>query len=128
MGCSQLPKPATDRIADREAAQAAKLPKDPFDAKVFTELKKAGHDFTKATVVDFYLYFPEEGAARGCLQVLSSDGYTGEIKQDNGEWLCHLQKSMKLTADVMDMERFKFRDLTVNSGGHYDGWEAQVVK
>lgn len=104
------------------------MPKDPFDAKVFTELKNAGHDFSKETEVDFYLYFPEQGAAAGTLQVLSADGYTGEIKNQDGKWLCHLKKKMVLTADKIDMERFKFRDLTVNAGGEYDGWGAPVLK
>jgi hypothetical protein len=128
LGCDKIPKPATEAIEERNAAAASRMPKDPFDAKVFTEMKKAGHDFSKPTKVDFYLYFPEEGAARGVLQVLSTDGYTGDIKQVDGKWQCHLQKDLILTADTMDMERFKFRDLTVNAGGEYDGWGAPVVK
>jgi hypothetical protein len=128
VGCDKVPKPATEVIDERNAAAAARMPKDPFDAKVFTELKAAGHDFKKATKVDFYLTFPEEAAARGVIHVLSPDGYAGDIKQDQGQWVCHLQKEMVLTADVIDMERFKFRDLTVNSGGQYDGWGAPAVK
>lgn len=128
IGCKKVPLPASDRIEERNAAAAAKMPKDPFDAKVFTELKTAGHDFSKPTKVDFFLLFPEEGAARGVIQVLSPEGYKGEIKNENGKWLCHLQKEMILTADVIDMERFKFREFTVNAGGEYDGWGAPAVK
>ena len=104
------------------------MPKDAGDSQVFTALKQSGHDFSKPTEVNFYLYFPEEGAARGVVQVLSGDGYKGEVSQSNGEWLAHLKKTMVLDADAIDMERFKMRDLTVNSGGHYDGWEAAVQK
>lgn len=128
LGCNKIPKPATEAIEDRKAAAAAKMPKDPFDAKVFTELKTAGHDFTKKTKVDFYLNFPEEGAARGVIHALSPDGYAGGIHQVEGQWQCHLQKEMVLTADVIDMERFKFREFTVNAGGTYDGWAAPAVK
>jgi hypothetical protein len=126
-GC-KIPRPVDDYHAVQAAAAAAKRPKDAGDAKVFDQLNAAGHDFKKPTVVDFYLYFPEEAAARGALQVLSGQGYTGDISQGNGEWLCHLKKSMVLNADSIDMERFKMRDLTVNSGGHYDGWGAAVKK
>lgn len=126
-GC-KIPRPVDDYHAEQAAAAATKRPKDPDDAKVFDQLKAAGHDFKKPTEVDFYLYFPEEGAARGALQVLSGQGYTGEVGQDKGEWLCHLKKTMVLTADAIDLERFQMRDLTVNSGGHYDGWGAAVKK
>ncbi|HJP82668.1 MAG TPA: ribonuclease E inhibitor RraB [Fimbriimonadaceae bacterium] len=127
-GCSSLPKPATERIQEREAAKAARLPKDPSDAAVFAELKKAGHNFSKETKVDFYLRFPEEGAARGALQAYSGQGYTGDVSQQQGFWACHLQRKMVLTADEIDLARFGFRDITVNNGGEYDGWGAEVVK
>lgn len=128
LGCSKIPRPVDDFKADQAAKEATRLPKDPGDAQVYQELKKAGHDFSKPTTVDFYLYFPEEGAARGTLQALSSDGYSGEIKMVNGQWECHLTKTMVISAEVIDMERFKMRELTVNSGGQYDGWGAPVVK
>ncbi|MCC7230295.1 MAG: ribonuclease E inhibitor RraB [Fimbriimonadaceae bacterium] len=128
LGCSKIPRPVDDYKADRAAKEATRLPKDPGDAQVYQELRKAGHDFTKPTTVDFYLYFPEEGAARGTLQALSSDGYAGEIKMTNGQWECHLTKTMVISAEAIDMERLKMREMTVNSGGHYDGWGAPVVK
>ncbi len=127
-GCAKPPTTAPDEVEATASGQVMKMPKDPKDAELFTQLKEAGHDFSKETEVDFYLYFPEEGAARGALQVLSADGYNGTIENREGQWLCHLKKKMVLTADVIDMERFKFRDLTVNTGGEYDGWGAPVVK
>lgn len=128
LGCGALPRPVDDARAERAAAEAKKRPKDPFDAQVFDQLKKAGHDFTKQTTVDYYLYFPEEAAARGTIHVLSSEGYRGDLKLVDGRWQAHLQKDMVLTADGIDMERFKMRELTVNSGGEYDGWGAQVAR
>ena len=127
-GCT---KPEATEASENEppaaGTRAMKMPKDPKDSEVFAQMKAAGHDFSKETEVDFYLYFPEEGAARGALQVLSADGYDGTIEHRDGQWLCHLKKKMVLTADTIDMERFKFRDLTVNAGGEYDGWGAPVV-
>lgn len=128
LGCKKIPRPVDDYQAGQAAAKAARMPKDPADAKVFTELKTAGHDFSKPTEVHFYLYFPDESAARGVIHVLSSDGYAGELRQSNGQHLAFLKKTMVLDAEAIDMERFKMRDLTVNSGGEYDGWEAAVVK
>jgi len=128
IGCGALPKPVEEAKAERAAAEAQKRPKDPYDAQVFDQLQKAGHDFTKKTTVDFYLYFPEEIAARSAIHVLSSEGYRGDLKNIDGRWQAHLAKEMVLTADDIDMERFQMRELTVNSGGEYDGWGAQVVR
>lgn len=127
-GCKTDTKTASERIEESTSAAETKMPKDPKDAEVFTRLKTAGHDFQKPTKATFYLYFPEEGAARGALQVLSADGYTGKITQGDSKWLCELQKDMVLTADTIEMERFKFRDMTVNAGGEYEGWDAPPVK
>lgn len=128
LGCSGIPRPVDDARAERAAAEAKRVPKDPYDAQVFAQLRKEGHDFTKPTTVDFYLYFPEEAAARGAIHVLSSEGYRGDLKMVDGRYQAHLAKDMKLSADAIDMERFKMRELTVNAGGEYDGWGAQVVR
>jgi hypothetical protein len=127
-GCSSLPRPVDDARAERAAAEARRVPKDPYDAEVFAQLKKAGHDFTKPTTVDFYLYFPEEAAARGVIHVLAPEGYRGDLKNVDGRFQAHLAKDMVLTSEAIDMERFKMREFTVNSGGEYDGWGAQVVR
>ncbi len=128
IGCAKPTKTETESSEISHSGTVEKMPKDAADSAVFTQLKQAGHDFSKETEVVFYLYFPEEGAARGALQVLSADGYNGEISSSDSQWLCKLNKKMILTADTIDMERFKFRDLTVNAGGEYDGWEAAPVK
>jgi hypothetical protein len=127
--CAPPPaKTDADRAAERQAEQAAQLPKDPNDAAVYRQLQAAGHDFSKPTLVDFTLYFPEESAARGVVQVLSAEGYRGDISLSGSEFMVHLQKEMSLTGDGIDMERFKMRELTVNVGGRYDGWGAEVRK
>jgi len=128
LGCGALPKPVDDSRTERETGEARRVPKDPYDAEVFAKLKKAGHDFSKKTTVGYYLYFPDEASARATIHVLSANGYRGDLKQADGKWLAYLQKDMVLTADEVDIERSKMRDLTVNSGGEYDGWEAQVVR
>lgn len=128
-GCAPPPaKTDADRAAERQAEQAAQLPQDPKDAALYRQLQAAGHDFAKPTRVDFTLYFPEEAAARGVVQVLSSEGYQGDISLSGAEFMVQLQKEMTLTGDAIDMERFKMRELTVNAGGRYDGWGAQVQK
>lgn len=104
-----------------------KMPKDPADAEIFRQLKKANHDFSQPTQVIYYLYFTDETAARGVIHVLSSDGYAGDLAMVDGKYQVKLTKTMKLDADTMDLERFKMRDLTVNNGGEYDGWEAAVI-
>lgn len=127
IGC-KIPRPVDDFHAEQTAAKAAKVPKDAGDAQVFTAMKTGGHDFSKPTEVQLYLYFPEEVAARATIDALSRDGYAGDLQQSNGEFLAHLKKTMVLDADAIDMERFKMRELTVNNGGHYDGWEAAIQK
>jgi hypothetical protein len=127
-GCKKIPRPVDDYHAEQAAKKATRLPKDPTDAAAFTQLKKDGHDFSKPTEVRYHLFFPEESAARGAIHVLSSDGYAGELMQSQGEWLAILKKTIVVDAETVDMDRFKMRDLTVNSGGHYDGWSAQAQK
>jgi hypothetical protein len=128
LGCSQLPRPVDAARAERAASQPAQAPKDATDAAIFKALRDAGHDFSKPTIVEFFAYFPDEASARGTVQVLSGKGYSGEVRRSESEWLCQLRKTMVLNADAIDMERFLFRDLTVNSGGRYDGWQAQVAR
>jgi len=128
-GCAPPPaKTDAERVAERQAEQATQLPKDPQDAAAYRKLQASGHDFSKPTSVDFTLYFPDEAAARGVVQVLSAEGYRGEISLSGTEFMVQLQKEMTLTGDAIDMERFKMRELTVNAGGRYDGWGAQVQK
>lgn len=71
----------------------------------------------------FYLYFPEEAAARAAAERMRTDGYTVEVRlgADDQNWLTLGRKELDDEAlDTAEEELFALAD---ELGGEFDGYE-----
>jgi hypothetical protein len=60
------------------------------DLLVLEQLRNAGSDLAKPHSPEFFLYFPQEGPARGASQALEAEGYSVRVEQSpgaDGPWL-----------------------------------------
>lgn len=79
--------------------------------------------------VQHYLYFPRRGRARGVARTLSEEGY--DVKWGRAAmgrvWLVLARHKVVPSEDVIDNLRQRMEALAAESGGEYDGWEAEVA-
>jgi hypothetical protein len=99
------------------------------DATTLRELGKLS-DLSKVHPVEFFLYFPEESAARTAGETLAARGFTVEVRPaaKGQDWLCFAVKPMVPELAALRRIRKEFDELTGRLGGDYDGWGSPVVK
>jgi hypothetical protein len=123
--CSRRSSPEPSK----RASTSATAPETDGDALVIEKLRAAGSDLSKPIVVDLYLYFPTEVAARTVAGTMRTEGYSVEVRPpvpDIPSWACVARKPILLTAEGMRDVRAKLSVLAKSFGGEYDGWEAPV--
>ena len=97
------------------------------DALVIRQLRAAGSDLTKPHEIDFYLYFPSEPAARAAADRIKSDFTTTVRHAAKGDqWLVLAHRTMIPREQDLAQIRTRLSRLAEQSGGEYDGWEAEV--
>jgi len=100
------------------------------DAAVLEQLKKAGSNLSKPHKIDFYLYFPDENAARRAAKEIKDAGFGTEVRPaaTGSDWLCLATKTMVPELSSLKKIRSDFTSLANAEKGEYDGWEAAIVK
>ena len=102
------------------------------DERVIQQLRDAGADLTKPAAHDFFLYLPDEAAARKAAERAHRDGDTVNVQPSavdgDSQWVCQITRRM--VPDLRSIQDIG-RELTAianDLGGEYDGWGAEVVQ
>ena len=100
------------------------------DAEVIEQLRQAGSDLSKPHPIEFYFYFPTEGAADKACEKLASQSYSVVVRPSasTNESLCLATKSLIPTVDELNRLSSEFEALATELGGEYDGWGSPVVQ
>jgi hypothetical protein len=100
------------------------------DQQVLAQMRKAGADLSKATEVNFYLYFKERLAADSAAAHASSGPLTATVRRgaDGSSWLCLVTGQMVPDESTIHSTALRLLDLAKQYGGDYDGWEAAIAK
>ena len=106
------------------------LPKTDPDEEVLAQLKKAGADLSKPHKIEFFLYFPEETAAKEAGARIKQAGFDVDVRRaaQGPEWLCFATRAMVPELAALQKIRREFVALAASFGGEYDGWGTKVVK
>jgi hypothetical protein len=101
------------------------------DVKVLSQLRQAGSDLAKPHAIEFFLYFPSDGAAQRVAQQLAKEGFSSVInKSASGkkDWLLKATKTMIPKTEEIVRLRAWFSTVAASENGDYDGWGTPVVK
>jgi Regulator of ribonuclease activity B len=100
------------------------------DAQTLRALREAGADLSKATDVEFYLYFRTGDAAERAGHSAQLPGFSATIKPGRAgkNWLCLLSGRMVPSEDEIGAASARLQMLADSFEGNYDGWEAKVTR
>jgi hypothetical protein len=100
------------------------------DRQTLRALRDAGADLTKATEVNFYLYFPSQAAADSAAAQATTPELPTQVKRaaDGSAWLCLVSGEMVPTEEAIHAASTRLQAVAVAHGGEYDGWEAAVTQ
>ena len=117
------------RLARQRAGQQVTPTSQP-DQLVLEHLRKAGSDLTQPHRPEFFLYLPNEPAARAVAQRFQQEGFGSDVSlaPERTDWACVLTKPMVLTLSELTQLRKEFNEVAGAYGGEYDGWGTEVVK
>jgi hypothetical protein len=109
---------------DEELASA-----DP-DREGLVRLERSKSDLSKVHKIDFYLYFPNDAAAKQAARQIEAQDFEVKVRRmgRKAEWLCFAQKSMMPDYDTLVAIRKTFGPLANSLEGIYDGWGTRIVK
>ena len=98
------------------------------DQAVIEQLGEAGADLSQPREVRFYLYLPNEPAARA-VGVIVQGGQRAvavEPAATGDEWLVLVTEMLVVDLDAIGQRGEEFTRAVDAYGGEYDGWEAAV--
>ncbi|HEV7704483.1 MAG TPA: ribonuclease E inhibitor RraB [Gemmatimonadaceae bacterium] len=100
------------------------------DLQVLQQMRGAGADLTKATEVNYYMYFADSTTAARAADSVRASGFEAEVRSGRGrtEWLCLATKTMVPDTFAIFASTKRFSELSKSLSGKYDGWEAEVTK
>ena len=100
------------------------------DRQVLAQMRKAGANLSKATEVNFYLYFKERRAADSAAAHADVDPLVATVRPgaNASSWLCLVSGQMVPDEAAIHTTAIRLLDLAKRFGGEYDGWEAAVTK
>jgi regulator of RNase E activity RraB len=100
------------------------------DKSVIEQLREAGSDLSKPHPIEFFLYLPNEDAARRVAEKVAALGFAVgvEVTATGDQWLVQARKTM--VPDEAELVRLHqvFDDLVAPENGEYDGWGASVTR
>ncbi|HEY4216849.1 MAG TPA: ribonuclease E inhibitor RraB [Gemmatimonadaceae bacterium] len=100
------------------------------DRQVLAQMRKAGADLSKATEVNFYLYFKARPAADSAAAHAGAGPLVATVERgvDATSWLCLVSGSMVPDEAAIHSNVVRLLALAKQYGGDYDGWEAAITK
>lgn len=103
----------------------------PYDPHLGREIREtlASMDLDPAAehTFDFYLYLPDEAAARTAAAALGSafSCSVDESATGDGQWLCLARRTLIPDEAMLDEIGRRFEQLATEHNGEFDGWERQ---
>jgi hypothetical protein len=95
------------------------------DEKIFQRLQEAGFDLAQEAIVEGYLYFAGEGAARRIAGRLEGEGFVTYVDPSPpGRWVVEAVTRAVPTAERIASMGDALRAAAGSAGGLYDGWWA----
>jgi hypothetical protein len=95
------------------------------DEKIFQRLLDAGLDLSQEAVIEAFLYFTGETAARRAAIQLEEGGYLTFVEPNPpGRWLLEVVSRAVPTSEHIAGMGVALRNVARSSGGIYDGWWA----
>lgn len=100
---------------------------DPDEATL-AELTRAGSDLDRSHEVEFFLYFPNRGAADDAAEQLRAEDFVVEVSPSEGseDWLCLATRSMRPTIGELQRLRRHLEAVAQSRDGAYDGWGTTI--
>ena len=100
------------------------------DQQVLAELRKAGGDLSKATEVNYYLYFHDRNAADSAAAHAGAGPLVATVRRagDDSAWLCFVSGTMVPSEAAIRAHTVRLVEIARKYGGEYDGWEAALRK
>ncbi|TMC14747.1 MAG: ribonuclease E inhibitor RraB [Chloroflexi bacterium] len=112
----------------RQPAQAAPRPQRELeitDEKIFERLREVGFDLSQEAIVEGYLYFGGEGAARRVAGRLEGEGYLTYVDPSPpGRWVLEAVTRAVPTPERISALGAALKAAAGSGGGIYDGWWA----
>jgi hypothetical protein len=101
------------------------------DAAILEQLTKFGANLGKPREVLHYLYVPTEEASAQAATILRQEGYevtqrpaVDAAKNPPNPWLVLARKITIVNPESVSAARARFAELSRETRGQYDGWEA----
>jgi len=100
------------------------------DRAVLESLRQSGSNLSLPHVVEHYLYFLKEAAARAAAKILRTEGYRVEVRlgADGISWLVLASHAVTPAPATVARTTLRLEEIASSLGGEYDGWEATVVR
>lgn len=99
------------------------------DEQVLGQLREAGSNLSKPHEINYWLYFPDEKAARAAAGALKAKGFSGlSVEEGKKEWRLKAIKVMVPTSKAVAETTALMESIAASNQGDYDGWETQVVE
>jgi hypothetical protein len=114
-----------DRIRNKGAPET---PQE-TDQLVLRQLTARGADLTKPRHVIHYLYFEDEGDARGAAETIEQAEWEVTVNppgENIAEWSLRTEGYRIVGAATVEAFRAWFEQIALDHVGEYDGWEASA--
>ena len=97
---------------------------------MLAQLREAGADLSKATEINYYLYFPDRQSADSTAAHVGPGPLKATVRRaaDDSAWLCLVTGTMVPTEGAIRAYTTRLVDLARTYHGVYDGWEAALTK
>ena len=98
------------------------------DLQAIVWLIEHGVDLTEPRQISYLFDLPDQTQAAAVATVLETHDYETTVNppEDGGQWRVIASHRERLTPAIMAQLRPGFRDLAVEHGGVFDGWEAAL--
>jgi regulator of RNase E activity RraB len=96
------------------------------DASVVEAMREAGIDLSRPALVEHFVYFSSEVAARNAAGAVRARGYDVEVREApesvENPWLLFATHQVMLDANRARASRAELEAVAAEYGGDYDGW------
>jgi hypothetical protein len=101
------------------------------DVAILSQLRQVGSDLSKPHAIEFFMYFPNELAAKSIAASLERKGFNVKVSisaRGKAEWLALATRSMVPAIAELVRLRVMLTAMSAVEQGVYDGWGTSVVK
>jgi len=102
-----------------------------FASEVIAALQKSQWGIAKPVPLVFYLYLPDEEAARSCVEAIQAVGLNVEVgpsANGDGKWLCLCKARLVPETKRLTEIGSVLLSLAKEKNGQFDGWETDLTE